>query len=1161
MQKANLYFLLLLFSIVALSAGGAVGEYSFTSTPGTFTEISGGTVLGTAVNDNESFNAIPLGFTFTYNGVDYTDVSIQSNGFLAMGLTVATSNVAISAATGTNNIVAALNRDIKGRDNGELMYLLSGTAPARVFTVQWKHYRRVPTATANDDLTFQIQLLESGSVVRFVYGPITAVTSAVSAATQVGLRGDTNADFNNRTTTTDWSATTAGTANNSNCTLSATVFPASGLTFAFTPPAIGEPPEPAQNPFPANAAINVAIGANLSWSPGSGTIDGYKVFLGTDNPPTNIVNGTSQTALSYDPADFTYSTTYYWQIVPFNTNGDALACPVWSFSTLADPTVSTFPYHENFDNVTPPALPPGWTTINANNDAYTWETYAGNYHTQPNSARIRYNQNLAMNDWLLMPPIQLTGTTPYKVKFSYRATSNTLPEKLALYWGNAPTVAGLTEQIFANEDISQITYTTAEVIVTPQTSGVYYFGFKGYSNMDMFYLYLDTVSIEVFVEILNPPTNLSATVSGLDVHLAWSAPVISRALLGYKVFRNNTLIATLTDPATISYDDTGLSSGLYSYGVKAVYTTGESVFAGPVLADVDPVLLPPSNLTGVAVERDVSLSWDNPEGDWISWSQPAYANAVGTSSAAVFDVAHRWTQEDLAPYAGRSISRIQFVPTFASCTYTVKVWTGGSATSAGTLVHSQVVPTVVLGEWNTVFLNALVPIPTTGDVYYGYECNTTGGNPAGCDAGPPIEGKGNMMYFGGAWTTLATLAPTLTYNWSIRAFTQITAPPANAELPAVMEISSYNLNPDNLGSSPLEPGIPERNVTGYKVYRDNVLIATINDAEIQTYLDAGLPNATYTYGVTTTSPNGESLPSTVEVVVNFQLATEFFADGFESYPDFATTFSPWILRDMDHFTTVGIPGVEFPGSTSAMSYIIFNPSATTPPITDLSAHSGAKMAASFTATTSPNNDFLVSPHVQLGTDSSIKFFARSHDDTAGLARFRVGVCTLPSVITQGFTYVSGPDYIEAPVGWTEYVYDLSAYDGQLVFVGIRCVSGSSLALYVDDVSLHSNGGTVGVEDGTVAVLANELVGNYPNPFNPETTIRYNTAAKGPVSIEIFNLKGQRVKTLVNDTKEAGSYAAVWNGLDSNNCPVSSGVYFYKMNAGKYSATRKMIMMK
>lgn len=220
------------------------------------------------------------------------------------------------------------------------------------------------------------------------------------------------------------------------------------------------------------------------------------------------------------------------------------------------------------------------------------------------------------------------------------------------------------------------------------------------------------------------------------------------------------------------------------------------------------------------------------------------------------------------------------------------------------------------------------------------------------------------------------------------------------------------------------------------------------------------------------------------------------------------------------------------------------------------------MAASFAAQTPPNNDFLVTPRLYLGTNSSIKFFARSHTDEYGLERFRVGVSTLPSVIVQGFTYINDGDYVEAPTEWHEYVYDISAYDNQDVFVAIRCVSNDAFIFYVDDFSAHSDGGTtVANDDPAAPALVTELHGNYPNPFNPQTTIRFSTADKVPVKIEVYNLKGQLVRTLMNESKSAGNHSVIFDGKDSNGIRVASGVYFYKMHAGSFSATRKMIMMK
>ncbi len=98
-------------------------------------------------------------------------------------------------------------------------------------------------------------------------------------------------------------------------------------------------------------------------------------------------------------------------------------------------------------------------------------------------------------------------------------------------------------------------------------------------------------------------------------------------------------------------------------------------------------------------------------------------------------------------------------------------------------------------------------------------------------------------------------------------------------------------------------------------------------------------------------------------------------------------------------------------------------------------------------------------------------------------------------------------------------------------------------------------------DPVIPVAVNALNGNYPNPFNPTTTISFSIKDSSPVSIEIFNLKGQKVKTLVDQPMTAGSHSVVWNGNDNNNQNVSSGVYYYRMTSGKYSATKKMVLMK
>ncbi len=83
-----------------------------------------------------------------------------------------------------------------------------------------------------------------------------------------------------------------------------------------------------------------------------------------------------------------------------------------------------------------------------------------------------------------------------------------------------------------------------------------------------------------------------------------------------------------------------------------------------------------------------------------------------------------------------------------------------------------------------------------------------------------------------------------------------------------------------------------------------------------------------------------------------------------------------------------------------------------------------------------------------------------------------------------------------------------------------------------------------------------LMQNYPNPFNPATQINFELPVKSEVSLKIYNLLGQEVATLVNEEKAAGRYSADWNAS-----ALASGVYFYKLEAGSFVQTKKMILMK
>ncbi|MFO7660809.1 MAG: FlgD immunoglobulin-like domain containing protein [Candidatus Cloacimonadaceae bacterium] len=849
---------LLLWASLSFSS---VTDYTFSSSLGNYNQLTGGTVHGTSANDNEVFNAIPIGFDFTFNSVLYTEISIAANGFIAMGAAATSSNTAISTGV-SNNVIVPLNRDIKSRDDGSLTTHLTGTAPNRILTVQWFNYKRIPTAAANDTLNFQINLHETSNLITFNYGYFFAASVTTAATVQCGLRGADNTDFFNRTTTTDWTATATGTVNTASCRMNDTIIPPQGLIFTWTPPQAGTPPNPAEIVSPANGASNVALNANLVWLTGGGATTGYKVFLGTDNPPTNIVNGTLQTDTTYDPVnDFTYSTVYYWKIVPTNDFGDAVDCPVWSFTAMPDPLVTVFPYTQNWDTVTAPAVPPSWTIVNVNSDNFTWVTVSSGAFSAPNALRCSFNSSSAipMNDWAISPPLQLTGDTNYRILFQYKAQNASSPEKLEVKFGTANNPAALTTQIFVNENITNTAYVLGQAFITPSTNGIYYVGWHGYSNANMYYLFIDNITIEEFVPVfnppqnlaalggidlvslswelpvestpagynvyrddvlitptqvtaltfedntaqvgttysyhvtalytdpvgesdpsnivqaepLNPPTELSAQVTGDDVNLSWTSPFVPAAmnlrdLTGFKVFRDGTLITTITDPDTETYTDENLTPGTYAYTVSATYTTGESVAAGPVQAVIIIIFYPPSNLIASPTLTSIILNWDAPS---------------------------------------------PLLPNFSG----YRLYKDGSAVSHNLLTTNMYIDTNIINQVSYTYYVVAVYTDPTGV--------SDPSNTVTAAAGEALNPVTNLQH------TVSQDSVFLSWN------------------------------------------APGRPLTGYKVYRDGAPLYTITDPGVTTCIDSGLPNGTFIYYVTALYTLGESAPcdpvfATVDVTAN-----------------------------------------------------------------------------------------------------------------------------------------------------------------------------------------------------------------------------------------------------------------------------------------------------
>ena len=336
---------------------------------------------------NPTSTGFPIGFTFKYNNTDFTNFAISANGFIKLGsgtfsttttsapisstLAVASNIIAPMAITTVVGFQAPLSTTTAGSPTvgvasatgievgarvfgagvaagatvtaiagtiitlsapvtatsaaallsftGEIRYQTSGTTPNRRLTVQWKNCARNVTA---EFINYQLVLEETTNNVVFRYGDI-AITA--SNTTQVGLKGFNQTDFNNRTTTTDWAATTAGTLNFSNCTISATVKPAIGQTYTFSPSTTT-----CVTPGGVNVTNLNSTSVTLNWASTPLATGGYNVeYRLTSAAPAGaftVATGSPFSGTTANVTGLALSTAYQWRVQ----------------SVCAGPTTSTF---------------------------------------------------------------------------------------------------------------------------------------------------------------------------------------------------------------------------------------------------------------------------------------------------------------------------------------------------------------------------------------------------------------------------------------------------------------------------------------------------------------------------------------------------------------------------------------------------------------------------------------------------------------------------------------------------------------------------------------------------------------------------------------------------------------------------------------------------
>lgn len=342
--------MLLLFSV---KVKAQVSSYNFSQSGGTYTEITGGTVVATATGtsgaaslDDVVYN-LPAGtipFNFVFNNITYTGCNISTNGFITFGTTApavsgtTTGYVPLSATTAYAGAASALGRNLNAyffsgnaAQTGQIRYQTLGTSPGRTFVIQFKNFKTFNTSgtTFGPVLNFQIRLSEGTNSISFVYNFSGAF--ALSTA-QVGLRGSTNAfpqNINNRlvaSASNTWLTSSAGTANTSTCEFSGSLLPPFGLTYVWSPASCPAP----QNLFATNIT---QTSAELTWTTtgGNGTFSVEYGPAGFSQGSGTLINNTvSGTLIS----GLTANTNYQFYVrQSCGVNGTSAWVGPYSFST------------------------------------------------------------------------------------------------------------------------------------------------------------------------------------------------------------------------------------------------------------------------------------------------------------------------------------------------------------------------------------------------------------------------------------------------------------------------------------------------------------------------------------------------------------------------------------------------------------------------------------------------------------------------------------------------------------------------------------------------------------------------------------------------------------------------------------------------------------
>lgn len=1019
-------------------------QWVFSSSIGTYTEISAGTVMGTAVEGSvgaasldDVLYVLPAGtipWQFEFDGEYFSGLTVSSNGQVILGGTTYLGHNPLSSTVAASGGIALVARDLQGLVTagtlGEMRYQIVGTAPLREFVIQWKNFKKYGTANNNESYNFQLRLQESTNRIRIVYGTMTVNTT--NGTPQVGLRGSSNADFMGRTTTADWNQSTAATVNTETMTLTTSVAPAFGLQYDFELASPSTPPNPAIAISPTDAALNVPIQQYLEWASGGGQTLGYKISFGTDNPPTNIENATDLgNVMSYQPSlVLAYDTDYFWKIIPYNEAGETVNVPVWSFRTKPDPTIYQIPYSQNFNSG---SLPPDWTAYTAGDASIST---LGGFVTltvgNPDDPGIACLSAPPLDDGIALSNLRLRFVSqdaglikigmvadPYAIQSFELIDSIQKPGGTAWveyivhfdhYQGSHRYIAFLVDEV-GQQKIDNVFLEVRPV--NDLALGTLGGNLNPHVGVTEFY------SVRVRNLGTNPQPQYQVKLMNGAVELA-SIQGIALAASESALIR---IAWTPTSPV--------------NHSLKAVLVLSQDEVAA-------------NNSTAVMA---ITVSSD-PNYSYVMGNGTTYANYPLDTTVRSSKYQCIYQMEDLG--TPMTITALSLYTIFAETTsqIPVKLWLANTTQSN--------------------LSQGFIPVQEFTLVFDGLVNFTTGSTSVLL---PFSELPQSFQYNGG---NLALMA--------MRGYTETQHSPQNRFI-------SFN------------NGWAQARYIGSNL--DDLLPGTQGGAVVdkapKIALHGSLSQVGHLRGTLLDFNSHPIQDITIHLSGAPDLITnQFGAFEFQNIPAGDYTLSCFVLGYDEYSQQISVP---------AGQVVIQN--------------------------------ILPQPLFSVGS-------------VAGIVRNTLGTPIAGAMIYSQEFYThsnsTGNYVLNLPLGTHTISVTAPEYHEQS-YNNVQVLENETTTLDITLVHESDN------DDQVVPVPITSISGNFPNPFNPSTIIEFNLATAARARLEIYNLKGQLIKTLANTELQSGKHRLEWNGKDESGRKVSSGLYFVRLTHEGISYNRKMMLMK